>query len=229
MHYITGVKVITTTTEQQMYHLLQSISSMLTCVFGVFRVTVVRPCVVRTRFLSLDLKTEIWTRVWTGPCNLLQVTVGVQLEAFEDYCHSHQGFFSPQQMLQNNLNQRMNSIAFLDSFPSSSAFLDCPQTSSFMVLAKLVVSGMSSFEPQALQHVLSWAPELGGLDEVGCLYQVLFRTPELFCKHGSSGASAVSMFPCVRGRTAEDALGFVDLSHVDSQLCVADQGAVTGS
>ena len=24
----------------------------------------------------------------TGPCNLLQVTVGVQLEAFEDYCGS---------------------------------------------------------------------------------------------------------------------------------------------
>ena len=64
MHYITGMKVITTT-EQKMYHLLQSISSMHICVFGVFRV-VVRPCVARTRFLSLVWKTEIRSRVWLG-------------------------------------------------------------------------------------------------------------------------------------------------------------------
>ena len=59
---LTGMKVITTT-EQKMYHLLQSISSMRIYVFGVFRVAVVRPCVVRTRFLSLVLKMEIRSRV----------------------------------------------------------------------------------------------------------------------------------------------------------------------
>ena len=71
---------------------------------------------------------------------------------------------------------------------------------SLVVLMKLVVCTRSSLEPQSFSA--NMAPR---------------------------GASAVSMFPCVRGRTAEDALGFVDLSHVDSQLCVADQGAVTGS
>ena len=64
---------------------------------------------------------------------------------------------------------------------SSLAFYACPQTTSLMVTGKF-----------------------------GCLHQVLFGTPELFClKHGSfrSGASTVSTLPCTGGRTAEHVLG----------------------
>ena len=57
---------------------------------------------------------------------------------------------------------------------------------------------------------------LASMDECVCLQQVLFGSPELFCKCGSLWP----MLPCAGGRIAERALWFVDLSLTDSRLCV---------
>ena len=40
------------------------------------------------------------------------------------------------------------------------------------------------------------------------------------------GARAVSLLPCIGGRTTEHALWVVGLSHRGSRLCVTDQGDV---
>ena len=59
--------------------------------------------------------------------------------------------------------------------------------------------------------------KLGGIDEVSYLQWVLFGAPGVFCQCSSLGLiSAVSMLPCMGGRTAEH-VGFVGLSHVGSQ------------
>lgn len=59
--------------------------------------------------------------------------------------------------------------------------------------------------------------KVGDIDEVSYLQRVLFGAPGVFCQCGSLGLiSAVSMLPCMGGRTAEH-VGFVGLSHVGSQ------------
>ena len=61
-----------------------------------------------------------------------------------------------------------------------------------------------------------------GMDEAGCLQEVLFGAREHFCEAWLLGASAVSVLPCTGGRTAERTLGFVGLFHTGSRLCVTD-------
>ena len=79
------------------------------------------------------------------------------------------------------------------SSSSSSGLQIFPQTSRLMVLMKLVVCSRSSFHTRAF-------------------LQVWFL-----------GASAVPVLPCIRGRTAEFAVGFVGLSHMGGRLAVCNR------
>ena len=68
-----------------------------------------------------------------------------------------------------------------------------------MVLMKLVVCSRSSLETQSLSaSVVPWGQccvrASDGTEEVGCLFQVLFRDPEPFCQCGSLGPVLCACF-----------------------------------
>ena len=58
-----------------------------------------------------------------------------------------------------------------------------------------------------------------GMDEDGCLYQVLWSSRG-FLQAWLLVASAVSMLSCIGGTIAEHAVGFVGQSHMGTWLCI---------